>query len=129
MRIHIKGRDGQRLLFFYLVLVPDLTRTLVAHHAGADRCPWGTDFAKELAVCWFSNAPQDPVADAGGMLTHFFVYNLKFFLCIVLLKFLFEPSPEAGITGKPRHSTSHGSNTSYMIFFALTFPSRVTTLG
>src|SRR5512136_1485555 len=41
----------------------------------------------------------------------------------------FNRSPEPGMTGKPRHSTSDGSNTSYRIFFAFTFPSRLTARG
>ena len=93
MCIHINAKDCRGITVFYLVEVPDPAGTLMADHAGPDRGPGRAELPEEFAVGRLGNAPEDPVADAGRVLAHLFVDEAKFFLCVVLLEFLFKPEP------------------------------------
>jgi len=68
--------------------MPDLAGTLVAYHAGADRCPGCADLAEEPAVSRLGDSPEYFVADACRMFGSVCEYNIELLLGVVLLKLL-----------------------------------------
>ena len=72
--------------------MPDLTGSLVAHHAGTDRGPGSAYPVKKFAVGRLRDTPEYLVTDTCRMFTDWFEFNAVLFLCIILLKF--RPDPE-----------------------------------
>lgn len=66
--------------------MPDLTGTLVADHAGADRCPGCANLPEEPAVGGLRDSPEHFVADACRMFGSVSEYYIELLLGVVPLE-------------------------------------------